>query len=125
MEHEAHTELLQHLRYEVELAHRDAAGKYQHVVRAEVEAEPLGDLRFVIAHVIVGDARESMLPQRGGDAVGIRAAHLVWLDDFTGLDQLIAGGDHDDHWLGADSQARHAGAGGDRHFGRGQARAGG
>ena len=94
-------------------------------MRAQVEAQPLGELRFVVAHVIVGDARESMLAQRGGDAVGIRAAHLVRLDDFAGLDQFIAGGDHDDHGLGADPQARHAGAGGDRHFGRGQPRAGG
>ena len=87
--------------------------------------EALGELRFVVAHVIVGDAREAVLAQRGGDAVGVRAAHLVRLDELAGLDQLVAGGDHDDHRLRADSQARHAGAGGDRDFGRREPRAGG
>ena len=81
--------------------------------------------RFVVAHVIVGDAREAVLAQRRGDAVGIRAAHLVRLDQLARLDQLVAGGDHHDHGLGAHAHARHAGAGGDRHFGRRQPRAGG
>ena len=59
-------------------------------------------MRFVVAHVIVGDARETVLAQAGGDAIGIRAAHLVRLDEFAGLHQLIAGGDHHDHGLGTD-----------------------
>ena len=94
-------------------------------MRAQMKTQAFGELRFVVAHVIVGDAREAMLAQRGGDAVGIRAAHLVRLDDLARLHELIAGGDHDDHGLGTDSQPRHACARGDRHLGCGEPRAGG
>ena len=68
-------------------------------MRMQVKAEALGELRLVVAHVIVGDAREAVLAQRRGDAIRIGAPHLVRLDALAGLDELVARGDHDDHRL--------------------------
>jgi hypothetical protein len=92
-------------------------------VGVQVESQPFRELRLVVAHVVVGDTRETMLPQRRGDAVGIGTAHLVRLDVLARLHQFVAGGNHRDHGLHADAHARHACAGRDGHFRRREARA--
>jgi hypothetical protein len=61
--------------------------------------------------MIIRDARESAAPQCGRQRIGIRAAQLPVLDRFARLDQFVAGRDHHERGLLADTQPRHAGAG--------------
>src|SRR6185295_7308741 len=48
VEHQVHAQLLEHLGHQVHAAHGHAAREDQHVVRAQVEVEPLGELRLVV-----------------------------------------------------------------------------
>ena len=69
-------------------------------MRIEMKFEARVQLLEVIAHVIVRDALEAALPQRRGDGVDIRAADLVRQHGLAGLDEFVAGGDHDHQgWL--------------------------
>jgi hypothetical protein len=74
--------------------------------------------------VVVGNALETALAQRRRDRIGVGTPDLVRSDRIAGLDQLVAGRDHDDAGLAAHAHARHAGRGGDRNLGRMQNAAG-
>ena len=74
--------------------------------------------------MVVRDARESTAPQRRRQRVCIRAAQLPVLDGFAGLDQFVAGGDHHECRLLADSQPRHACTSRGRHVRRFQLHSG-
>src|SRR6185312_16622226 len=107
VEHAAHTKLLEYPRYEVELAHRDAAAQHQHVVRLEVKFQPVPELGRIVGNVVVRHTLEAMQSQGGRDGIGIRPADLVRLDGVARLDELIAGGNDGQHRLAAHPDPRH------------------
>ena len=71
--------------------------KDQHVVSVEVELEAFVELRLVVAHVIVGDARKPC--RRSAAVMPYAFERRIWCGriELAGLDQLVAGGDDDDH----------------------------
>ena len=125
MQHLGHAEVAQRARHVVEAAHRDAARQHQHVVRGEVHGESLAQHRRVVGQVVLGDLPAAAQRERAAQRVGIRASHLPGLDRLAGLDQFVAGGDHQDARLGANVGARQAGRGEHREFRRPEARAAG
>ena len=103
------------LGHQVEAAHRDAAGQDQDLVRVQVQrAAARAAVRHRRARWSSATRWKPRWRRAAADRVGVRAADLVRRDRIARLDQLIAGGDHDDGRLAADSHAGHAGGGGHR-----------
>ena len=108
MQDAVHADLLEHLRHEIESAHRNPSRNDQHLMGRQMHAQALAHQRGVVGHVIIGHALEAALAQRGAHGVGVGAPHLVRLDRIAWFDQFVARGDHDDRRLAAHAHASHA-----------------
>ncbi len=120
VEHGAYAQFVQGSRHQIQFSHRHATAENQHVVRFEVEFQPLPQFVRVVDDVIVSHTLKPVAAQCSHDGVRVRAPYLMRQDRFAGLDQLVASGDHRQHRLAADPHPRHSRRGGDCNFRRAQ-----
>jgi len=116
VEDQLHAEFLQHARYEIVLAHGDAAAENQDLIFIVQPDKGVADPLPVIHQPGTGDVCEVVVKQACLDGAIVGGADLIRLKRLVHSHKLVAGrDDRDARWFG-DLDLSAAGAGEHGHF---------